>query len=356
MISFNRFYERIQAYKDKDITFDYDQDAKPYPTDETKGGSGSDPREKITRDALRIKENENTFEPVIMGEMPGESKDFLDGLPSRLMKTMTNDIYDFSIHDPEFGEGDGEGTSEKALNKATGFFSGLKEVMKNDWNELIEEIYFNEYIMQTMKNAVTGSNEEKINVYGSGKEEMAAKEYFDIRGNLIRERSSYFKKGEAEYIIVGNRSEAVNISVVKSEILAIRFAMNLLGAYMDKSKTALASTIAPFNGRLDRYRRTFDEDAHYVCMGFCRVGDRCHKAYGRENRSFLQNGFLLGYRIGGHRENGGERHRKSGKKFIGKYREKCIGQRKKFDLQDCGEHGGSVPSRKGILYGFRKPI
>jgi hypothetical protein len=240
----HRFYERIQAYKDKDITFDYDQDAKPYPTDETKGGSGSDPREKITRDALRIKENENTFEPVIMGEMPGESKDFLDGLPSRLMKTMTNDIYDFSIHDPEFGEGDGEGTSEKALNKATGFFSGLKEVMKNDWNELIEEIYFNEYIMQTMKNAVTGSNEEKINVYGSGKEEMAAKEYFDIRGNLIRERSSYFKKGEAEYIIVGNRSEAVNISVVKSEILAIRFAMNLLGAYMDKSKTALASTIA----------------------------------------------------------------------------------------------------------------
>ena len=72
----HRFYERIQAYKDKDITFDYDQDAKPYPTDETKGGSGSDPREKITRDALRIKENENTFEPVIMGEMPENQRIF----------------------------------------------------------------------------------------------------------------------------------------------------------------------------------------------------------------------------------------------------------------------------------------
>ncbi|HBN84957.1 MAG TPA: hypothetical protein DDZ89_14065, partial [Clostridiales bacterium] len=235
------FKEILESYKDKDILFNYPK--KP----EQEGGSNdtsSDPRSKVKDDVKQVTSKNNGKDYVTIGRQEGEPEDMLDALPSRLMKTMVNQAWMFVGDEADFSEDDTEGTPENGLEAASNLLAGFKDIASRGWNDLIEEIYFNEYILQVMKNCVTGSEDAGKKANKAEKGDMARKDYLDIRGNLLSDGTSYFKEGEVEYVLVGNASESVNIAAVKSEILAIRFAMNLLGAYMDKEKSAIASSIA----------------------------------------------------------------------------------------------------------------
>jgi hypothetical protein len=93
-----------------------------------------------------------------------------------------------------------------------------------------DEIYVNEYILKIFKDVVEIDNS---NTDGKSK-------------------STFFEKGEVEYILGGNANEGVNKYLVKGQILLLRFGMNTLHIYSDSGKRLqaleIATAIAGFTG------------------------------------------------------------------------------------------------------------
>lgn len=88
--------------------------------------------------------------------------------------------------------------------------------------DLRDEIYVNEYIIKIFKDVV------EINDSNT-----------DSKSN-----STFFEKGEVEYLIGGNTNEEINKYLVKGQILLIRFGMNTLHVYSDPQKRLQALEIA----------------------------------------------------------------------------------------------------------------
>ncbi|MCH4889035.1 hypothetical protein EZV73_15680 [Acidaminobacter sp. JC074] len=92
-------------------------------------------------------------------------------------------------------------------------------------NPLIDSLKINEYIMSTFKTAAASSATDY--------------DYFSKY-----ERSSYFKRGEIEYILMGGKSEGLNISKAVGLVYGVRVVMNGIHVYTDKEKLLLSESIA----------------------------------------------------------------------------------------------------------------
>lgn len=95
-----------------------------------------------------------------------------------------------------------------------------------------EELFLNQYIMGTFKHDVPRLRGEDEN------------NSFNLRSKDKTKRDAYFSNFEVEYIINGNRSEAANALLIKSEILAIRLISNVIHIYTDSSKMTRVSSLA----------------------------------------------------------------------------------------------------------------
>lgn len=116
--------------------------------------------------------------------------------------------------------------------KAFGFISSMGGILGKGLKDLRDEIYVDEYIIGTFKNAVPS-------VKGAGGDEKDR----DFRGVNKEERQSFFNC-EVEYILHGNPSQNVNKLMTKGQILLIRFGLDTLHVYTDAEKRHLAEGAA----------------------------------------------------------------------------------------------------------------
>jgi hypothetical protein len=112
-----------------------------------------------------------------------------------------------------------------------------KESMFGDIaGKVAEGLYINEYIMGTFIHGVPLLKTQQ------------EKDAYNLRSKDKTTRDAFFSKYEVEYIINGNRSEAVNSMLVKSEILSVRLISNVMHIYTDTLKmsriTGLASALS----------------------------------------------------------------------------------------------------------------
>ena len=110
------------------------------------------------------------------------------------------------------------------------YIINFAKALKDKAIDMRDEIYINEYILKVFKDAV---EIEESNTDGKSK-------------------STFFEKGEVEYIIGGNENEEINKYLVKGQILLIRFGMNTLHIYSDSKKRLqaleTATAVAGFTG------------------------------------------------------------------------------------------------------------
>lgn len=122
---------------------------------------------------------------------------------------------------------------DKVFSKNTfGFISSMGKILSEDLPLLRDNIYINEYIMGTFKNAVPALKEDETD-----------KPDRDLAGMDKKLKDTFFMN-EVEYILHGNSSGNMNRIMTESQLLLVRFALNTLHVYADMEKKELASTIA----------------------------------------------------------------------------------------------------------------
>jgi hypothetical protein len=130
-------------------------------------------------------------------------------------------LKDSKTLDVEFYEQEEAGFSEGAFSFLIGAAEAINPV------DIRDEIYINEYIMGTFKNAVSDIDEE-----------------FNLRHIKKSDLNTYFDKGEVEYILNGNKSESINQTLMDSKILLTRFGLNSIHVFTCKDKKIVATSIA----------------------------------------------------------------------------------------------------------------
>lgn len=110
------------------------------------------------------------------------------------------------------------------------FIVNFAQRLKDAALDTRDEIYVDEYILKNFKDAVEISDS---NTDG-------------------KSSSTFFEKGEVEYILGGNANEEVNKYLVRGQILLLRFGMNTLHVYSDPQKRLqaleVATAVAGFTG------------------------------------------------------------------------------------------------------------
>lgn len=89
---------------------------------------------------------------------------------------------------------------------------------------LSDSVMINEYILSTFKSYAESSDSD-----------------FDYFSKY--ERTSYFQKGEIEYILMGEDSEGINVMETTGIILGVRTVMNGIHIYTDKEKLTLSESV-----------------------------------------------------------------------------------------------------------------
>ena len=116
------------------------------------------------------------------------------------------------------------------VDESFDYIINFAKTLKDKTIDLRDEIYVNEYILKIFKDVVEINDS---NTDGKSK-------------------STFFEKGEVEYIIGGNSNEEINKYLVKGQILLIRLGMNTLHVYSDSKKRLqaleIATAIAGFTG------------------------------------------------------------------------------------------------------------
>ncbi|MHB8062060.1 MAG: DUF5702 domain-containing protein [Ruminiclostridium sp.] len=110
--------------------------------------------------------------------------------------------------------------------------SSKESIIEQMVSKITEELYVNEYIMGTFKHDVPllkGENDSKA---------------YNLRSEDKTKRDAYFSNYEVEYIINGNKDEAINSLLLKSKVLAIRLISNVIHIYTDPSKMSRITSLA----------------------------------------------------------------------------------------------------------------
>lgn len=191
-----------------------------------KSGKGQDPRKKTADTARKIRkelsgdasELKTIANPELLpsyrinGNYP--NKVFSEGiLAEQEDEAVPKVVEDFDVdfqEDSEFVEG--------GLEFVMNFAAKLEEMMLH----FRDEIYVNEYIIKVFRDSVQVKDSDT-----------------DVKIN-----TSFFQKGEVEYILCGSPKEDVNRYFVKGQILLIRFGMNTLHVYSDPEKRMQALEVA----------------------------------------------------------------------------------------------------------------
>ncbi len=192
--------------------------AKPAASDD------EDIRDKVTSElaqAFNPKDDLKTIAP-----------DLLEQLPSR-KSSYYEDNSTWNAND--FNTADG---AEAQLVYIADKESSLADIAIN----MTEQLYLNEYIMGIFRHDVPLLKKE---------EESKA---YNLKSEDKLERDGYFSAYEVEYIINGNKDEAVNSMLIKAEILSLRLVANVIHIYTDPSKmsriTGLAAALSSWNAGL----------------------------------------------------------------------------------------------------------
>ncbi len=112
------------------------------------------------------------------------------------------------------------------MARATELINIIKDAVANGIEGIIESLYMNEYIVSAFKCAAAGDTIEHDIGYGRPLD------------------TTYYDKGEVEYIIFGNSREAENIGASQRSLFAIRLVFNLLHVYTDPDKMAATLSLA----------------------------------------------------------------------------------------------------------------
>lgn len=219
---------RIKAYNNR-IQYDYiiknrDKDYKKF---DTRKDSQVDAKEKTKINGIEKKQNEIVIGDMEYSILPSIVKLKLDekdrdqessffGNPKN--NTVVNDNLAQGI---EFHEEEKSGFSESAFI----FLRGVTQAI--DTIDIRDEIYINEYIMGTFKNAVSDIDEE-----------------FNLSHVKKSDLNTYFDKGEVEYILNGSKSERINQTLMDSKILLTRFGLNSIHVFTCTDKKTVATSIA----------------------------------------------------------------------------------------------------------------
>ncbi len=101
--------------------------------------------------------------------------------------------------------------------KSFSHISEITDIITDNLEAVRDEIYINEYILTVFNDTVS---------------------------DMSNQTNRYFNKSEVEYILIGTGDEIWNTNIVKSEILLIRFGVNVLHLYQDPVKNNYALKIA----------------------------------------------------------------------------------------------------------------
>ncbi len=115
---------------------------------------------------------------------------------------------------------------------ALGFISDIGNMLVDDLTALRDNIYINEYIIGTFKNAVPelkyeSETEKDMNLHG-----------------IEKDKTDTFYDGEVEYILHGQPSQKLNSIMTKGELLLVRFGLDTLHVYTDPKKKSMATGVA----------------------------------------------------------------------------------------------------------------
>jgi len=168
------------------------------------------------------------------GELKTIDNSLLQQLPSRKANVEndsdTKNWDEMNFDDDSFADSNLDYLSKKE--------SGIEQIV----TKVAQELYINEYIMGTFKHDVSllkGEDDSKA---------------YNLRSKDKTKRDAYFSSFEVEYIINGNKDEAINAVLVKSEILAIRLISNVIHIYTDAAKmsriTSLAAALSTWSAGL----------------------------------------------------------------------------------------------------------
>lgn len=199
----------------------------PNTLDKNKSSQGIDPRKSVAEAVKRIRK-----ETQGVASNPKKIED-LKLLPSYFIGgKYPNKIYSEDIiaaQGPDYSEA---GVVEEFnadfdedssfVDESFDYIINFAKILEDKALNMRDEIYVNEYILNIFKDAVEISNS---NTDGKSK-------------------STFFEKGEVEYIIGGNSSEEINKYLVKGQILLIRLGINTLHVYTDSKKRLQALEIA----------------------------------------------------------------------------------------------------------------
>ena len=168
----------------------------------------------------------------LKGEMKTIDHNLLKQLPSRKrMLQEENSHWDMM----DFNTTNG---AEKELQYIAEKESSFEQIALN----IAEELFVNEYIMGIFRHDVP---------LLKGETDCQA---YNLRSQDKYQRNGFFACYEVEYIINGNKDEAVNAMLIKSEVLAVRLAANVIHIYTDPSKmnsvTGLAAALSSWNAGL----------------------------------------------------------------------------------------------------------
>ncbi len=121
------------------------------------------------------------------------------------------------------------GTVSGASKKALSMVDGLLSLMSSGLRGMRDELYIDEYVMGTFKNAVTSRLDQKGNTQ------------FDLSGyKMDARKNTFFSDAEVEYILNGGSSQESNVAWTKGQILLLRWALNTIAIYCDPAKVSLA--------------------------------------------------------------------------------------------------------------------
>lgn len=141
------------------------------------------------------------------------------------------------LNDVEFSKDDEAGFSEGGLGLLSDLGSQIPDIAKDGLEAIRDNLFVNEYVMDTFKNQLTDYGIKETDADYENKAER------DLRGN-IKDKDTYFNKAEVEYILTGDLNEGKNKYAVQGQILLIRFGLNTIHIFLEPGKNARALQIA----------------------------------------------------------------------------------------------------------------
>lgn len=139
---------------------------------------------------------------------------------------------DYKGMDNVSGDFSGDNQSDFS-KKGLSIISGLADMMSDGLSAMRDELYVDEYVIGTFKNAVTG----KLKQNGTTQ--------YDLNGyDILKRQNTFFSDAEVEYILHGEKTQEANVMWTKGQILLVRWALNTIAIYCDPSKVSTALEIA----------------------------------------------------------------------------------------------------------------